>query len=197
MKIFSGPQIKISRNDANKSKKIIWLYDVQAPNNAIQTFNFAGLKNKQSIEIPVQNGSLRFTRVDESNVQMPADLMNIKYKFIPSKRSLMSRIPFSNVQGDSSLRLYKQGHGDNKDGQYLFPSNFQSLLVSIDENFFLLENGEKPQVTNLLEQRYQDLTTGRTQGYLATESSSDDDRNPHIIKLSRARGTNVPSQKAA
>ena len=197
MKIFRGPQIIISRDGAKEPENSISLFDVQPPNDATKTFNFAGLKNKQSIEIPVQNGKLVFTRVDESNVQMPADLMNIKYKFIPSKRSLMSRIPFSNVQGDSSLRLYKQGHGDNRDGQYLFPSNFQSLLVSIDENFFLLENGAKPLVTNLLEQRCQDLTNGGTQDYLAPDSSSQNNRYSDIIQLSSARGTNVPSKEAA
>lgn len=197
MKIFRGPQIIISRDGAKEPENSISLFDVQPPNDATKTFNFAGLKNKQSIEIPVQNGKLVFTRVDESNVQMPADLMNIKYQFIPSKPSLMSRIPFSNVQGDSSLRLYNQGKGNNDQGQYLFPSNFQSLLVSKNENFFLLENGEKPQVTNLLEQRCQYLTNGGTQDYLATESSLDDDRKPHIIQLSSARGTNVPSKEAA
>jgi len=197
MKIFRSPQIIISRNGAKEPEKSISLYDVQPPNDATKTFNFAELKNKQSIEIPVQNGSLRFTRVDESNVQMPADLMNIKYQFIPSKPSLMSRIPFSNVQGDPSLRLYNQGKGNNDKGQTLFPTHFPSLLVSRDEIFFLLENGAKPQVTNLLEQRFQYLTNGGTQDYLAPESSSDDDRNPHIIKLSSARETNVPSQKKA
>lgn len=195
MKI-SSPQIIISRNGAKNPEKSISLYNVQPPNDTTQTFNFAGLKNKQSIEIPLQNGSLRFTRVDESNVQMPADLMNIKYKFIPSKRSLMSRIPFSNVQGDSSLRLYKQGNGDNDKGQYLFPSNFQSLLVSNDENFFLLENGAKPQVTNLLEQRCQDLTTRRIQGFSARDNSSDK-RDSGIIELSSAKETKAPSQKKA
>jgi hypothetical protein len=166
MKIFRSPQIIISRNGAKEPEKSISLYDVQPPNDATKTFNFAELKNKQSIEIPVQNGSLRFTRVDESNVQMPEDLMHIVYKFIPEKRSWKSSLPFNNVQGDSSIRLYEKGKGNNDKGQYLFPTHFPELLVSKDREFFLLENGEQPQVENLLQKRYKSLTTTVSRDFL-------------------------------
>lgn len=166
MKITNrAPEIIITRSGPEKSENIMF-YEVQPPNDATQTFNFADLKNKEYLDIPVKDGKLRFKRVDEPNVQMPEDLIHIKYKFIPEKRSWKSSLPFNNVQGDSSIRLYEKGKGNNDKGQYLFPTHFPELLVSNDTEFFLLENGEQPQVENLLQKRYKSLTTTVSRDFL-------------------------------
>ena len=169
--------MKITNTNTNRPSEIIktsfgpekfepiMFYEVHPPNDATQTFNFADLKNKQYFEIPVQDGSVRFQRVDDSYLQTPKEL-HIVYKFIPEKRSWKSSLPFNNVQGDSSIRLYEKGKGNNDKGQYLFPTHFPELLVSKDREFFLLENGEQPQVENLLQKRYKSLTTTVSRDFL-------------------------------